>query len=158
MKRCWDYLVEHEKVVVFINLFLVFAFFWQLRSQNARLELTNDLPQIQAVDTSANHSEQTFDAAQNVAGSWEMTVQKKKGGIQIWTLTLKQNGEQLTGVINSEGGDLPVTGTIKGQSFNLSAKRFGVTVEFHAVLNADTMTGEMRVLTISRQWTSKRRM
>jgi hypothetical protein len=71
---------------------------------------------------------------------------------------LEQNGEQLKSVINSVGGDLPVAVTIKGQKINLSAKRFGVTVEFPAVLQGETMAGEMRVLTVTRQWTSKRRM
>ena len=66
--------------------------------------------------------------------------------------------EQLTGVINSEGGALPVAGTIKGPAIDLSAKRFGVTVEFAAILNGDTMTGTMRVVTVNRQWTAKRRV
>ena len=56
-----------------------------------------------------------------------MSVQKRSG-TQIWTLKLEQDGERLKGIINSEGGDLPVTGTIKGQTIKLSAKRFGVTV------------------------------
>ena len=85
-----------------------------------------------------------------------MSVQKPKGGAQIWTLTLSQNGEKLSGVINSEGGDLAVTGTIKGQSIDLSAKRFGVILELPATLQGDTMNGTMRVLMIKRQWIAKR--
>jgi len=86
-----------------------------------------------------------------------MTVYGKRGATQTWTLTLEQNGEQLKGVLNSEGGDLPVTGTIKGNVIDLSAKKFGVTVEFPAVLRGETMEGEMRVLTVNRHWTAKRR-
>src|SRR5438552_16604495 len=93
----------------------------------------------------------------SVAGIWEISLQKRSWR-QIWTLKLEQNGERLKGIINSEGGDLPVTGTIKGQTINLSAKRFGVTVEFPAVLNGDTLTGKMHVLTVDRQWTAKRRV
>jgi hypothetical protein len=62
----------------------------------------------------------------------------------------------IKGVINSEGGDLPVAGTIRGQSIKLSAKRFGVTVEFPATLTGDTMTGTMRAMTVTRPWTAKR--
>lgn len=86
-----------------------------------------------------------------------MSIRKRKGGTQTWTLTLEQNGEMLNGVINSEGGDLPVTGTIKGQTINLSAKRFGVTVEFPATVNGDAMTGTMHALMVKRQWTAKRK-
>jgi len=85
-----------------------------------------------------------------------MSLQRRNGGTQTWTLTLEQNGEMLKGVINSEGGDLPVAGTIKGKSINLSAKRFGVTLEIPATLNGDTMTGTMHALTVTLRWTAKR--
>jgi hypothetical protein len=86
-----------------------------------------------------------------------MSVQKKNGGVQNWTLKLAQNGDALSGVITSEGGDLPVNGTRKGREISLSAKRFGATVEFPATYDGETMTGTMKVLTISRQWSAKRR-
>jgi hypothetical protein len=150
MKRYFDWLIEHEKLVVGVVLILVVALIVQLKFCEPQVAFG----QSQSLSRLENPSGSRI----NVAGVWEMSVQKKKGGIQTWTLKLRQNGEQLTGVINSEGGDLPVTGTIKGEAIHLSAKRFGVTVEFPAVLSGDAMTGEMRVLTISRQWTSKRRM
>ena len=86
-----------------------------------------------------------------------MSVQKKSGGVQNWTLMLTQKEEALSGIIRSEGGDLPVSGTIKGNEISLSAKRFGTTVEFPARFDGKTMTGTMNALTISRQWTAKRR-
>lgn len=156
MKSCWDYLVEHEKAVIVVTLFLVFALFWQLKSKNAHSEPTTDSLQTRAGDDAANRAGRSSDAARNVAGVWEMSVQKKNG-TQNWTLKLKQDGERLTGVINSEGGDLPVAGTIKGEAINLSAKRFGATAEFPATITGDIITGEMRVLTVKRQWTAKRR-
>ncbi|MBV9958641.1 MAG: hypothetical protein JO360_09475 [Acidobacteria bacterium] len=92
-----------------------------------------------------------------LTGVWEMSVQKKSGGTQNWTLTLTQNGEALSGVIRSEGGDLPVNGSIKGEELSLSAKRFGTTVEFPAKFDGETMTGKMKALMIERQWTARRR-
>jgi len=86
-----------------------------------------------------------------------MSVHKRKGASQIWTLTLEQESEKLKGIINSEGGDLLIEGTIKGQSINLSAKRFGVTVEFPGTLDGDTMRGTMRALIVKRQWVAKRK-
>ena len=86
-----------------------------------------------------------------------MSVPKRSGGAQTWTLKLEQDGEALTGVITSEGGDLPVSGTIRGQAVTLSAKRYGVTVEFPAVVEGDTMSGTMRALTVNKTWTAKRK-
>ena len=99
----------------------------------------------------------TSSAAGVLTGVWEMSVQKKSGGVQNWTLTLTQNGKALSGVIRSEGGDLPVSGTVTGDEISLSARRFGTTVEFPARFDGETMTGTMNVLMIKRQWTAKRR-
>ena len=114
------------------------------------------------VTVSSNQAEtnppvQTSGSPGGLTGIWEMSVQKKSGGIQNWTLTLTQNGEALSGVITSEGGDLPVNGTIKGDEISLSATRFGTTVEFPARFDGKTMMGTMNVLMIRRQWTAKRR-
>ncbi len=153
MRRCFDWLIEHEKLLVGVTLFLVIALVAQIKFCKSRIEPDANLARSQSSSQLNNQSSSII----NVAGIWEMSVQKRSGTL-IWTLKLEQHGEQLTGVINSEGGDLPVTGTIKGQAINLSAKRFGVTVEFPAILNGDTMTGTMRALTVNRQWTAKRRV
>ena len=86
-----------------------------------------------------------------------MSVEKKKGGVQNWILTLSQDGDKLSGVISSEGGDLPVNGMIKGDEVSLSAKKFGVTLEFPARVEGETMTGTMKALMIRRQWTARRK-
>lgn len=153
MKLWFEWLVEHEKLVVAITFALAIALVAQMRFCKTRLvpDATLILSPQGAQPTAPPAGSLT-----GISGTWQMIVQKPKGGTQIWTLTLEQNGESLKGVINSEGGDLPVAGTIKGQSINLSAKRFGVTVEFPARLDGDTMTGSMRALTVTRQWTAKR--
>ncbi len=153
MRRCFDWLIEHEKLLVGVTLVLVVALVAQMKFCKAPLE-----PDVNfARSPPSSQLDNPSGSIINVAGTWEMSVQKRSGTL-TWTLKLEQHGERLTGVINSEGGDLPVTGTIKGQAINLSAKRFGVTVEFPATLDGDTMTGTMRALTINRQWTAKRRM
>ncbi len=153
MRRCFDWLIEQEKLLAGVTLVLVVALVAQIKFCKARGEpdvnFARSPPSCQLNNPSSS--------AINIAGTWEMSVQKRSGTLS-WTLKLEQHGEQLTGVINSEGGDLPVTGTIKGQAINLYAKRFGVTVEFPATLNGDTMTGTMRALTVNRQWTAKRRV
>jgi len=153
MREYFEWLVRREKLVVAITCVLVIALVVQIKFCKTRDEPeANPILRPQGATRAAPSSTSTI----GIAGRWEMSIRKRKGGTQTWTLTLEQNGEILTGVINSEGGDLPVTGTIKGQSINLSAKRFGVTVEFPATLDGDTMTGTMRALTVTRQWTAKR--
>ena len=153
MKDWFDWLVQHEKLLVAITFALAIALVVQMRFCKTRpgQEATLVISPQRAQPTAPPASSPT-----GISGTWQMIVQKPKGGTQIWMLTLEQNGESLKGVINSEGGDLPVAGTIKGQSISLSAKRFGVTVEFPARLDGDTMTGSMRALTVTRQWTAKR--
>ena len=153
MRKCFDWLIEHEKLLVGVTLILVVALVLQVKFCKARVEPDASFTRSQPSSQLENPSS----SAISIAGAWEMSVQKRSG-TQTWTLKLEQDGEHLTGIINSEGGDLPVTGTIKGQSINLSAKKFGVTVEFPAILKGDTMTGTMRALTVNRQWTAKRRV
>lgn len=150
MKEYFAWLVRHEKRVVAVTLCLLIALVVQVKFCRTSVTPEVNRPQPSRI-------EQPPVQPSNVAGKWEMSVQKKRGGVQTWILTLEQNGERLSGVVNSEGGDLPVSGTIKGQLINLSAERFGVTVEFTATLNEDTLTGKMSVLTVARQWTAKRK-
>jgi hypothetical protein len=159
MRRCFDWLVKHEKLLIGVTLVLALLLVAQIKFCKSRVEVATESSQLNTEPSQVPSLSQTPSGSRDgVSGTWDMSVQKKRGGTQNWTLKLEQNGEQLKGVINSEGGDLPVAGTIKGQIINLSAKRFGVTVEFPAVLQGDTMAGEMRVLTVTRRWTSKRRM
>lgn len=148
--RYFAWLVRHERLVAAVTVVLIIAFIVQMKVRRDRAK-----PDISVA--LVNQSSPTPDRRGDLAGQWEMSVRKKSGGTQTWTLTLEQRGEALTGVINSEGGDLPVSGTVKGQSVNLSARQFGVTVRFPATFDGTMMTGTMRVLAINRQWTAKRR-
>ena len=150
----FDWLVKHERLVVAAVLLLVIALVVQLKFCNRYEEADINLT---PAGTQAPPLEKSADQIINVAGKWEMSVQKKKGGTQTWILTLRQNGALLNGVITSEGGDLPVSGTINGQDIELSAKRFGVDVKFPATVREETMTGKMQVLTVDRQWTARRK-
>lgn len=161
MRRYFDWLVEHEKLLISVNLLLIVLLVIQLKFCRSRVDTGQTSSGFETPADSIKQvpggSEKFTDSKTEIAGTWDMNVQKSRGGTQNWTLKLDQHGEDLTGVITSEGGDLSVTGTIKGQAINLSATRLGVTVEFTAVLNGTTMTGQMRALTIKRLWTAKRR-
>ncbi|MBV9209982.1 MAG: hypothetical protein JOZ52_05105 [Acidobacteria bacterium] len=154
MRRLFNWLIEHEKFLTVVTLALVITLVLQIRFCGDRNG--------SGVNISSNQTERKFPetnggAPDGLTGVWEMSVQKRSGGEQNWTLTLTQNGEALSGVIRSEGGDLPVSGTIQGNDINLSAKKFGTTVEFPAKFDGEVMRGTMKALIISRQWTAKRR-
>ncbi len=154
MKKLFAWLVRNEKLVIAFTGILALGLFVQIRFCNRRVD-----PAVDPVLSKREPFPITTPSKRTsgLTGFWEMTVQKRKGGSQIWTLSLEQNGQSLKGVISSEGGDLNVTGAINGQSIYLSAKRFGVTVEFPATLNGDTMTGTMRALTVTQRWSAKPR-
>ena len=159
MRRCFDWLIAHEKLLIGVTLVLAVLLVAQIKFCKPRIKLNSESSQLKTEPGQIQSQPQApSNSREGVSGVWDMSVPKKRGGAQNWTLKLEQNGEQLKGVLNSEGGDLPVEGTIKGEIINLSAKRFGVTVEFPAVLKGDTMMGEMRALTVTKQWTAKRRM
>lgn len=149
MREYFEWFVRHEKLVVAVMLCLMIALVVQVKFCH-----TSVTPEVR--NLRPGPLQQPSVRPSDVAGKWGMSVQKRKGGVQTWILTLEQSGEKLSGVIHSEGGALPVSGTIEAQSINLSAERFGATVEFPATLNGDTLTGTMRVLMVTRQWTAKR--
>jgi hypothetical protein len=148
--RCFAWLVRHERLVVAVTVVLIIVFIVQMKFREQHAEPENSRAVVSQSSASPG-------SRGELAGTWEMSVKKKRGGVQTWTLTLEQSGEALTGVINSEGGDLPVSGTVKGQSIDLSARRFGVTVNFPATFDGTIMTGNMRALTVDMQWTARRK-
>jgi hypothetical protein len=62
----------------------------------------------------------TFSSAQSgVAGDWAVTFNSPQGARDA-TMTMKVDGTAVTGSIASEIGDIPVKGTAKGNTFNLT--------------------------------------
>jgi hypothetical protein len=149
MGSFFEWLVRHERLLTAVAVLLIIALVVQVKFCKGRFRPEGAQPR-------ESQAPRPPGPSADVAARWEMSIKKKSGGAQTWTLKLEQNGEALTGVITSEGGDLPVSGTIKGRAVTLSAKRYGVTVEFPATVEGDTMTGTMRALSVNRQWVAKR--
>ena len=150
-RRSFDWLVGHEKILMLATLALIVAVVLQLRFCGSDVSSTVSASQPQTLTNSSAGT------PGRLTGTWEMSLAKPKGGVQNWTLTLTQNGEDLSGALTSEGGDLPVSGKVKGDEVSLSAKKFGVTVAFPAKVEGETMTGTMKALMITRKWTAKRK-
>jgi hypothetical protein len=83
----------------------------------------------------------------NVAGTWAMEVTTDAGGTTTPSVTLQQDGTNLTGHYSSETlGEADVTGTVEGNkvTINFTADLQGqeVPVTYVATLGADgTLTG-----------------
>jgi hypothetical protein len=61
----------------------------------------------------------TAHAQSSVAGAWELTINGPEGPITA-TADLKQDGEKVTGTINSQAGAAELTGTFKGKTLELA--------------------------------------
>jgi hypothetical protein len=74
----------------------------------------------------------------SIAGNWKMSV---IGENLSPTYTLIQKGNVLTGTLRAPLGDLPLTGTIKGNQINFSAKFRGQSLDFTGTVSGKTMQG-----------------
>lgn len=155
MGQLFRWLVRHEKLLACATLVLVAALVLQLKYCRPRppREITLTGAETRTSAPAPSPGEATAD----LSGVWAMSVEKRRGGAQEWTLTLRQEGERLEGFIRSEGGDLAVTGTVRGRAVALSAQKMGVTVEFPAAFDGEKLAGTMRSLTVERRWTARRK-
>jgi hypothetical protein len=54
-----------------------------------------------------------------VAGAWDLSITGPEGPVNA-TATLKQDGEKVTGSIESQAGTAELTGTMKGKTLNMA--------------------------------------
>jgi len=86
----------------------------------------------------------------DVTGKWTFNVQTDAGG-GTPTVTLKQDGEKLTGHYSSQNlGEADLTGTIKGQdikfAFNTDVQGTSLTVTYTGTVeNKDSMKGTVDI-------------
>ena len=59
-------------------------------------------------------------AQSSVAGAWDLAITGPDGMPVNATATLKQDGEKVTGSIESQAGTAELTGTMKGKTLNLA--------------------------------------
>jgi hypothetical protein len=84
----------------------------------------------------------------DVTGNWVLEVMTQAGGTTMPTITLKQDGEKLTGHYSSQTlGEANITGTIKGQQiefgFSTEVQGFALQVRYTGTVNGNTMTGKI---------------
>ena len=105
--------------------------------------IARDRSMTHGVDAVLSQSQQ--DKTQDVAGTWLLTVETAQGS-GTPSLTLKQDGEKLTGTYSSQVfGEQQVTGTIKGNAitfgFTATIEGTTLTVTYSGTVEKDTMKG-----------------
>jgi hypothetical protein len=76
--------------------------------------------------------------APNVEGNWQMSV---VGENLSPTYTLIQRGNTLTGTFRAPLGNFPLTGTVKGNKVNFSAKFGSRSLNFTGTVDGERMKG-----------------
>src|SRR5262245_11063706 len=83
-------------------------------------------------------------AQTTVAGDWELTIQSPTGTRSV-PLTLKQEGEAVTGVFKGPQGELPVKGTFIGDElkfdFSIPIQGSSIDISMNGKLANDAVTG-----------------
>ena len=83
-------------------------------------------------------------AAANISGTWTLNVETPMGARDM-KLTAMQNGEALTGAIGSSRGDMPITGTVKGNAvafmMKVNAQGMDMQVDYAGTVEGDAMKG-----------------
>lgn len=81
-------------------------------------------------------------------GTWKLTLETQQGTANP-ILTLKQEGEALTGTYKGRLGEAPITGSVKGNAFKfgfkLNAQGNELQIEYEGTLEADgTIKGKAK--------------
>jgi hypothetical protein len=80
----------------------------------------------------------------NLSGAWDLNINGPQGPITA-AAALKQDGEAVTGTIDSPAGTVPVKGTLKGKtlsiSFSIDGPQGPLDVKVNGEVEGDAMKG-----------------
>lgn len=89
--------------------------------------------------------------ADDLTGDWKITVESTvSGNITDW-MKLEQTGEELKGVYTSQGGNVPLKGTVKGSSVVFQTEVDGgavvgkVTLTYSGTLEDEKVRGDLTI-------------
>jgi hypothetical protein len=100
-------------------------------------------------------------AQSKLDGNWEMSMQGRQGNTMTQTLTLKTDGNKLSGSIKGQRGETPISdGTVDGDKISFTVTRQTPNGEFKQTFNGtvdgDNIKGTVQMGENSRDWTAKR--
>ena len=81
--------------------------------------------------------------AQSVAGAWDLSINGPEGAINA-TAILKQDGEKVTGSIESPQGTAELSGTIKGKVLNMTFSIAGPNGNLDIKVNGEVDGASMK--------------
>lgn len=86
----------------------------------------------------------SMSAQSSVAGEWDGAL-NTPGGARPFKLIFQVNGEKLTGTVKRTSGDVPLTGTIKGDiitfEYTVNYNDNALTLSFSGKVTGDNMSG-----------------
>jgi hypothetical protein len=82
-------------------------------------------------------------AQTNVSGAWDLAINGPEGPINA-TATLKQDGEKVTGSIDTPAGPAELTGTLKGKTLNVSFSINGPNGPLDVKVNSEVDGASMK--------------
>jgi len=96
-----------------------------------------------------------------VAGKWELSMTGPGGNTTNITLTLEQEGTELTGTLSGpRGNENSVTGTVQGNTIRFSMKqqtpRGEMEMVYSGQVDGETMKGQLQMMGFSMDWTAKK--
>jgi hypothetical protein len=96
----------------------------------------------------------------NVGGSWALNVDTPMGARDM-KLVATQTGETLAGTMQTELGELPITGKVTGNNvafvMNVSAQGMDLQIDYAGTVEGDAMKGTMKLGEFGEgTWTGKR--
>jgi hypothetical protein len=96
----------------------------------------------------------------NISGSWALNVETPMGARDM-KLNATQTGEALTGVIATERGELPITGTVKGNAvafmMKVNAQGMDLQVDYAGTVDGGAMKGTVKLGDFGEgSWTGKK--
>lgn len=96
----------------------------------------------------------------SVAGEWD-AIYNTPGGARTFKLVFSVDGEKITGTAKRSNGDVPLTGTIKGDDisfyYTISYNGNAVTLSFSGKVKGDSMGGTVYFNdSASDEWSAKR--
>ncbi len=99
-------------------------------------------------------------AAQSVTGDWDATM-NTPGGARTFRVALKQDGEKLTGTVKRESGDVPLQGSVIGNTvkfaYSIAYGGNPITLTVTATRAGDDMTGQVDIASqVQESFTLKR--
>lgn len=87
-------------------------------------------------------------AQSNPAGAWELTIDTPQGANTI-NLTLKQDGDKLSGALASPMGSMPVSGTFSGGALaliaNIDIQGNSMQLGLNGTVDADALKGSVKL-------------